>query len=495
MDYILKGIFVLFSYASLSSVPVVTSTNSVTDSLYSHLFTNYKDKLIPVCTPGDKVDVFFGTALRQMMNLNEKDQTLTINIWLRLKWSDCRLSWNTSQYNNTHLVVPYDTVWTPDITLYDSSAEEEMMPGKTDYRATIYPSGTVYYNFPTVLQSACLVNVLYFPMDTQTCTLKFGSWSHSGAELDLYPSTDQADLTNLVFHNEWDVVSMKAQRNVLYYQCCPDPYPDITFSLEIKRKPLFYIMSILFPCILTASVAALGFVLPPESGEKVSLEVTVLLSLAVFLLMVTEQLPASSVNFPYVGMYFASSMILVSFSCAMTVLVLNIHFRGATGNKLPNWMRKLFLKRLAWILFVKTGKATSNKVHSEKNDSKKQFQEEPNQNNFINKTFKMDSEDATPRNRTSNGSIVSPPRLPSLITNTSSRDILLRSSDPMLTLMSEQCDTLKKIEGHMQQDESEEQTNNEWYLLAKVLDRLCLFIYIFMTFLTSVIFLAKMAGS
>lgn len=112
-----------------------------------------------------------------------------------------------------------------------------------------------------------------------------------------------ADLTNLVLHNEWDVVSMKAIRNVLYYQCCPDPYPDITFSLEIKRKPLFYIMSILFPCILTGSVAALGFALPPESGEKVSLEVTVLLSLAVFLLMVTEQLPASSVNFPYVGRF------------------------------------------------------------------------------------------------------------------------------------------------------------------------------------------------
>lgn len=50
-------------------MPVVISTNSVTDSLYSHLFTNYKEKLIPVCTPGGKVDVFFGTALRQMMNL------------------------------------------------------------------------------------------------------------------------------------------------------------------------------------------------------------------------------------------------------------------------------------------------------------------------------------------------------------------------------------------------------------------------------------------
>ncbi|XP_062574383.1 neuronal acetylcholine receptor subunit alpha-7-like [Saccostrea cucullata] len=365
-----------------------------------------------------------------------------------------------------------------------------MMPGRTDYRATIYPSGLVYYNFPTVLQSACLVNVLYFPMDTQICSLKFGSWSHSGAELDLYPSTDQADLTNLVLHNEWDVVSMNAKRTVLYYQCCPEPYPDITFFLEIKRKPLFYIMSILFPCILTSSVAALGFLLPPESGEKVSLEVTVLLSLAVFLLMVTDQLPASSINFPYVGMYFVSSMVLVSFSCAMTVLVLNIHFRGATGNKLPGWMRKLFLSRLSWIVCVKTGKR-ANKIHSAKKDSKSL--EEPNQNEYTNKSFKLESEDST-KIPTSNGN-VGQPRLLSIVTNTSSRDLLLRTGDPMLTILSEQSDTLKKIEGHMQKDESEEQTNNEWYLFAKVLDRLCLLLYVFLTVLTSIIFLTKMAGS
>ena len=60
-------------------------------------------------------------------------------------------------------------------------------------------------------------------------------------------------------------------------------------------------LTVLFPCILTSSVAAVSFILPPESGEKVSLSVTVLLSLAVFLLMVSEQLPASSDTFPYIG--------------------------------------------------------------------------------------------------------------------------------------------------------------------------------------------------
>ena len=47
--------------------------------------------------------------------------------------------------------------------------------------------------------------------------------------------------------------------------------------------------------------AALGFILPVESGEKVSLEITVLLSLAVFMLVVTDTMPPSSDNFPILG--------------------------------------------------------------------------------------------------------------------------------------------------------------------------------------------------
>lgn len=44
-----------------------------------------------------------------------------------------------------------------------------------------------------------------------------------------------------------------------------------------------------------------GFLLPPESGEKVSLEVTVLLSQAVFLLVISDFLPPSADNFPIIG--------------------------------------------------------------------------------------------------------------------------------------------------------------------------------------------------
>lgn len=119
--------------------------------------------------------------------------------------------------------------------------------------------------------------------------------------LNLCFSCISGDLANYIEHNEWEVAAFPIERHVLYYNCCPEPYPDITFYLTLRRKAQFYVLTILFPCILTGSVAAVSFILPPESGEKVSLSVTVLLSLAVFLLMVSEQLPASSDTFPYIG--------------------------------------------------------------------------------------------------------------------------------------------------------------------------------------------------
>lgn len=88
-------------------MPVVTSTNSVTDSLYSHLFTNYKEKLIPVCTPGGKVDVFFGTALRQMMNLVL--HLFLLNIFM--KFYSFNFSHKKKARNECYLIFTFLKLW------------------------------------------------------------------------------------------------------------------------------------------------------------------------------------------------------------------------------------------------------------------------------------------------------------------------------------------------------------------------------------------------
>ena len=60
-----------------------------------------------------------------------------------------------------------------------------MLPGIRDFRADILNTSTVKYLFPAIIKTVCLVNVRYFPFDTQICEIKLGSWSHHGLDLDI----------------------------------------------------------------------------------------------------------------------------------------------------------------------------------------------------------------------------------------------------------------------------------------------------------------------
>ena len=60
-------------------------------------------------------------------------------------------------------------------------------------------------------------------------------------------------------------------------------------------------------------MAVLGFYFPPESGEKVTLEITILMSLTFFMNVVSDMQPPSSET-PLIGTYFSCIMIMVASS-------------------------------------------------------------------------------------------------------------------------------------------------------------------------------------
>lgn len=66
-------------------------------------------------------------------------------------------------------------------------------------------------------------------------------------------------------------LGVPGKRNEIYYNCCPEPYVDVTFAIIIRRRTLYYFFNLIVPCVLIASMALLGFTLPPDSGEKLSL--------------------------------------------------------------------------------------------------------------------------------------------------------------------------------------------------------------------------------
>merc|ERR1711997_1078917 len=94
------------------------------------------------------------------------------------------------------------------------------------------------------------------------------------------------------------VSGVPGKRNEVFYDCCPEPYLDVTFVIKIRRRTLYYFFNLIVPCVLIASMAVLGFTLPPDSGEKLSLGVTVLLSLTVFQQSISDAMPVTSLQIP-----------------------------------------------------------------------------------------------------------------------------------------------------------------------------------------------------
>ena len=66
-------------------------------------------------------------------------------------------------------------------------------------------------------------------------------------------------------------LGVPGKRNVVIHDCCPEPYVDITFTLSIRRRTLYYFFNLIVPCVLISSMALLGFTLPPDAGEKLTL--------------------------------------------------------------------------------------------------------------------------------------------------------------------------------------------------------------------------------
>ncbi|TNM85000.1 hypothetical protein fugu_009178 [Takifugu bimaculatus] len=105
--------FVLFLGTLISEVQSNEETELIKD-----LFKGYNKNIRPVVHPEDKVEVQIKLTLTNLISLNEKEETLTTNVWIEIQWLDHRLSWNESKYYGIQIIrVPCKTVWLPDIVL------------------------------------------------------------------------------------------------------------------------------------------------------------------------------------------------------------------------------------------------------------------------------------------------------------------------------------------------------------------------------------------
>lgn len=282
----------------------ISSANNHIKRLYDDLLVGYNRLIRPVHNNSDQLTVFIRLKLTQIIDVDEKNQVMTVNVWVRQEWQDYKLTWNPAEYGGVERVyVPSEAIWIPDIVLYNkwvfskkknffcfTSVEKSFfwytVSADGNYEATsltkaaLRSDGTVVWEPPAIYKSSCLINVEYFPFDEQQCSLIFGSWTYDGTQVDLIHKCSEtlparlknrpielgSDLRRIAQNGEWDILSIPAVRRERYYPCCTNPVPELTFNITIRRRTLFYTVNLIIPCVGICFLTVLVFYLPSDSG-------------------------------------------------------------------------------------------------------------------------------------------------------------------------------------------------------------------------------------
>ncbi|KAK4011882.1 acetylcholine receptor subunit alpha-like 1 [Daphnia magna] len=345
----------------LLSIGCPVSADQDAKRLYEDLLTDYNRLIRPVGNNSDRLTVKLGLKLSQLIDVNLKNQIMTTNMWVEQEWFDYKLKWDPEEYGGVKtLHVPSENIWLPDIVLYNNADGNYEVTIMT--KAILRHDGTVTWKPPAIYKSFCEIDVEYFPFDEQTCYMKFGSWTSDGNTVDLqhlHQTPDSnliqvgIDLREYYLSVEWDIMKVPAQRNEKYYSCCGDtPFPDIFFNITLRRKTLFYTVNLIIPCVGISCLSVLVFYLPADSGEKMSLCVSILLSLTVFFLLLAEIIPPTSLTVPLLGKYLLFTMILVTLSVLVTIIVLNVNFRSPSTHRMAPWVKRVFIGFLPKLLCI-----------------------------------------------------------------------------------------------------------------------------------------------
>ena len=204
--------------------------------------------------------------------------------------------------------------------------------------------GTTFWNSPATFSTSCKLDVSDFPYDTQLCTLKFGPWNSDITLLNMTADTLALTTDKYVASSEWELLSVTKKRSSNKYECCVHPFTDVTVSLKIRRKPLFYWFNLVIPYALLLLCLWVGYFVPPHSGERISLSLVILLAFSIIVQATSSYLPRSN-ELPSLSILYFVVMIEVAVSALVTCMIIRVHFTSELGDKapMPDWLHKYLL--------------------------------------------------------------------------------------------------------------------------------------------------------
>ena len=266
---------------------------------------------------------------------------ITLNVNFEMSWCDDLLKWNTTDQtclrgrNRTQIFFTADEIWTPDIVASNG-------PGKTWKRSkSLYPilaicTGYVKWSYQDKVVSFCKIIVTYFPFDRQYCSIDLQSTIYDSSEFKLRTLYNVVRLYKFIT-TEWEISHATIEEIDLYNPHYARNFSTIRINIELERRSRFYVIKIICPFSIIAILALFSFCLPTDSGEKIAMCISILLSLTIYIQIISDYVPKTERGICALTLYSNLIFLLVFLSCVFNISTVFIYYHEiyTIRNRIP----------------------------------------------------------------------------------------------------------------------------------------------------------------
>ncbi|XP_035658063.1 neuronal acetylcholine receptor subunit alpha-5-like [Branchiostoma floridae] len=292
----------------------------------------------PNQAPDADTAITFSGTVEQIIDLDEKKELLVATLVIEFTWQDSRLTWWPEYYGNIQtLSVRDSSIWTPTLTL-KRNADGKYQGLQKGVPILIRPDGTVTWRVETLTSTICDAKPFFFPADTMECHICFSVSSAieqtiecgGGSTCDVWSPPQQ--------EGEWN------RKDKIF----AEGNKKACFAVHLERIPLFHIATTVGPCIILVVLMTITFIMPIDRGDRISFGVTILLSMVVSLVFVTEVLPVKGA-LPFFATLIVVCMGLMGLFLFFTMYIISLHDKEGS---LSPMAKTFFLHYMAKFLLL-----------------------------------------------------------------------------------------------------------------------------------------------
>jgi len=224
-----------------------------------------------------KMNLVFGFTIREVSEVKDSDQVLTIPMYLSIVWMENRLvidpnhrSWsdNSTGPSNetTEEAETLKNLWRPNLEIYGLEAftNHKILGDMAGLRIT--KGKVVKYDIKVTVEISCQMDFTQYPFDEHVCAFQMGSYFYDKNSMTCSSTYfDPAAETDFLARNLQHTIKFRRlskRRRIV--RITSGNYAACGFEMLLKRKhePLMY--QVYIPCILFVTVSWISFIIDPK---------------------------------------------------------------------------------------------------------------------------------------------------------------------------------------------------------------------------------------